>query len=425
MVTLRFRDHAVFHLQALRLVVVAAATTAIAQVLQAVLPPTRVLPPLMIALLCAAGGLAVTLPRPGRRAGDVLLAALLGAVAAAGCALCGGAQSVLGVGLCGAMIGVIASRDAELPRRLAAAAAFATSLALGAFVAGAIDGYLRADSVPTFVAALTGGVAAGVVAALGALALHVGFARDAVFDAYVGVKDSLRGEVGAIVDQSLQTYRRIGTALQGLAVEPQAQLRKTVSALVLSILNLARRLATIDREAHATSADELARRLEGLQAKTAQTEDAVAREQYSLAASAVAAQLGYLRDIGAGRERIVARMHHNLAGLERLRLALINQRSADAQRLSAEVQGILDELGQLGQEFDLQAEAIGEAEGSLRPPAVTATPAAAQAAAPAAAPAAPDAAAAAPAEVAAAPAAAAPATDSTATPPAAEPSAAA
>jgi hypothetical protein len=372
MVTLRFHDHAAFHLQALRLVVVAVAITVLAQLLQAVLPATRVLQPLMIALLCAAGGLAVTMPRPGRQGADVTLAALLGAVAAAGSALFGGAQALLGVGVCGAMIGVIASRDAALPRRLAAAAAFALALALGAFVAGAIDGYLRADRVPTFVAAVTGGVAAGVVASLGALALHVGFARDAVLDAYAGVKDSLRGEVGAIVDQSLHAYRRIGAALQGLACEPQAQLRKTVSALVLSILNLARRLATIDREAHATSADELARRLEGLQAKTEQTQDAVAREQYSLAASAVAAQLGYLRDIGAGRERIVARMHHHLAGLERLRLALVNQRSADAQRLSAEVQGILDELGQLGQEFDLQAEAIGEAEGTLRPPAPTA-----------------------------------------------------
>jgi len=74
-------------------------------------------------------------------------------------------------------------------------------------------------------------------------------------------------------------------------------------------------------------------------------------------------------------------MHHHLAGLERLRLALVNQRSADAQRLSAEVQGILDELGQLGQEFDLQAEAIGEAEVAAADPAAPApsgpTPAAA------------------------------------------------
>jgi hypothetical protein len=400
MITLRFRDHAVFHLQALRLVVVAAALTAFAQIAQAVVPAPRLLAPLLLALLCAAGGLAVTLPRPGRRSADIALAALLGAVAAAGAVLFGGPQALPGVALCGAMIGVIASRDAALPRRLAAAAAFAASLALGAFVAGAIDGYLRADRVPTFVAAVSGGAAAGLVCALGALALHLGFARDAVFDAYVGVKDSLRGEVGGLVDQSLHAYRRIGASLQGLGCEPQAQLRKTVSALVLSILNLARRLATIDREAQATSADELSRRLEGLQAKVAQTQDAVAREQYSLAASAVAAQLGYLRDIGAGRERIVARMHHHLAGLERLRLALVNQRSADAQRLSAEVQGILDELGQLGQEFDLQAEAIGEAEGSLRPataptPDAAAAPAAAAvtaAAAAAAAAAAPDAA---------------------------------
>ncbi|HEY3353753.1 MAG TPA: hypothetical protein VGQ83_10930, partial [Polyangia bacterium] len=120
-------------------------------------------------------------------------------------------------------------------------------------------------------------------------------------------------------------------------------------------------------EAHATSAEDLAQRLDSLDERMARTEDRIAREQYGLARTAVLAQLSYLKDIGAGRERIIARMHHDLAGLERLRLALVNHRSADVQRVSADVQGILEDLRSLGQEYDLKAEAMGEAQAAIDP----------------------------------------------------------
>jgi len=92
------------------------------------------------------------------------------------------------------------------------------------------------------------------------------------------------------------------------------------------------------------------------------TEDSIAKGQYQQAHAALAEQLRYLREIGTARERVVARMHHYLAAMERLRMAVLNHRSADASRLSTEVQPILDDLKDLGREIDCSSEAMGEVE---------------------------------------------------------------
>ena len=55
-------------------------------------------------------------------------------------------------------------------------------------------------------------------------------------------------------------------------------------------------------------------------------------------------------------------MHNYLAAMERLRLALINHRSADASAKSSEVAPILADLAELGQEIDLGSQAMGEVE---------------------------------------------------------------
>jgi hypothetical protein len=366
MARLRFRDHREYHLQVLRLMLVMGAAAALGQLDGG----SPLVGAVVGALFVPAFGFALVPPRRDHRRGDLLLGAALCAVGGiAGLALAPRPDApAIAVGLAA---GFLAARGVGLTRRVVVSAACGASVALGAFVTTRLAAGPFAD-LPPLTAALGGGALAGLTAALGAVALHVTLERDGVLEAWAALKDSLEGEVGGIVDQALIAYRRIGTALDALAPEERAPLRKAVNDLTLSILQLARRLVAIDREAHATSTEELAKRLETLDRKIAATDDRVAREQYGLARTAVLAQLTYLKDIGAGRERIIARMHHDLAGLERLRLALVNHRSADVQRVSADVQVILDDLRSLGQEFDLKAEAMGEAQAAIDPPAAPA-----------------------------------------------------
>ena len=50
-----------------------------------------------------------------------------------------------------------------------------------------------------------------------------------------------------------------------------------------------------------------------------------------------------------------------MATLERLRWAALRHRSADAARLGAELQPVVEELAQAGGDFDIAAEALTEA----------------------------------------------------------------
>jgi hypothetical protein len=362
MTRLRFRDHREFHLQVLRIVLVMAAGAAVSVLAGG----GRLAATLAGAVLVPALGFAIAPPTAARRAAD-LLGALAGAGAGALIGLGAPTAPYLTAAALGMAAALLGSRSQVPVRRVIVTAASGLAFALAAFVGATLGTIEPLCDLPPLVGQSVAGAAAGLTAALGVVGLHLSVERDAVLEAYAGLKDALEGEVGAIVDQSLIAYRRIGPALDGLGPEERGQLRKATSDLVLSILHLARRLVAIDREAHATSAEELSRRVDALDERIARTDDAVAREQYRLARTAVLAQLSYLKDIGAGRERIIARMHHDLAGLERLRLALVNHRSADVQRLSAEVQLILEDLRSLGQEYDLKAEAMGEAQATIDP----------------------------------------------------------
>jgi hypothetical protein len=68
-----------------------------------------------------------------------------------------------------------------------------------------------------------------------------------------------------------------------------------------------------------------------------------------------------LAEIARGRERAVARLSHQVATLERLRLAAVRHRSVDAARLGIELQPAVDELHQAGGELDIESEALSEA----------------------------------------------------------------
>jgi hypothetical protein len=134
-----------------------------------------------------------------------------------------------------------------------------------------------------------------------------------------------------------------------------------VERLVLEVFDMGRQWQEVERGAGRTSADELATRIESLDAKIGASTDEVARKQYQLARDALAAQLSYLTDISRNRERVMARAHNYLATLERLHLALWNHRGADAAKLADEVQPILDDIDDQGQEMAFATAAMSEA----------------------------------------------------------------
>jgi hypothetical protein len=89
--------------------------------------------------------------------------------------------------------------------------------------------------------------------------------------------------------------------------------------------------------------------------------DASAKRQLQAAEKALNEEMAQIKRIRAGRERVVARLHGDLAILERTRFALLAIRSSDAHLKAAELSTLSDNLSALGRELDIEAQAIDEA----------------------------------------------------------------
>lgn len=211
--------------------------------------------------------------------------------------------------------------------------------------------------LPTFCIALVTGGCFGLVCVMGLVPRHLHVTVDRVAEAHEAVKDKLHGEVRELCERAIALWPQVDASL-----ESSPQLRNTVEESFLRLFDVGKTWQAVGGDATPTHAEPLTRRIQALDEKIAATKDPIARGQYQDAKTALAEQLRYLIEIATSRERVVARMHHYLAAMERLRFALIKHRSADASRLSGEVEPILNSLADVGKELDFTSEAIGEVE---------------------------------------------------------------
>jgi hypothetical protein len=165
------------------------------------------------------------------------------------------------------------------------------------------------------------------------------------------------GELGQLLGRAADAYR---DAVDALGTEaPQA--RAAADDLVLRMARFGRRWREVEADAARSLPADVHERLAVLNRRLEATTDALAKVEFERAHEALLAQLASLEEIARGRERAVARLTHQVATLERLRLAAIRHRSVDASRLGAELQPVVDELSEAGGDLDLASEALTEA----------------------------------------------------------------
>jgi hypothetical protein len=239
----------------------------------------------------------------------------------------------------------------------------------GLYVAEGLTGMLGqvAPSLPPLVGGTMFASLAGFFLAVGDLGTRLTVSRDPVSAAYAETQPVLSGELHTLADQALKTRADITQAIAATRSELDGQTRipreliTNVDEVLLRTLALARRCADLESEMGRTPPSELCERLERLDQKIAGTDDTVAREQYQMAKSALAAQLAYRQQIERGRERVVARLHTDLAELEKVRLAIVRARSMDAGAAAEALAPLVEHLKGVGDDLNLTSEALGEA----------------------------------------------------------------
>jgi hypothetical protein len=219
---------------------------------------------------------------------------------------------------------------------------------------------------PGLLQAAAAGVSVAATGALGLASSHLRFSCDRVGPRWRRLAPVLADEMRALCERAVglcNDLDRLGVA-GPCPAEPcnLRPIRRTLENSALRLLDVASHWTITHADRKLPSADELGSRLAEIEARITRAVDPQAREQYRQVRFTLQEQLQCLRAIDATRERVVARMHHTLAAMERLRFAAINQLSTDASRASTEVQPLIENLARLGQDLDIASEAMREVE---------------------------------------------------------------
>lgn len=351
--SLQFRQHADFHRATLQMM--AAGATAGLVTHAALATQTS---PWAVAVVAAAAMVAASRPSALSRLGDLAARLGLGALAASALVLLMRAdQPELAVVSFGALFGLGLGWGLGGARLLASMAVGALIATLGRHVFTSVVTASELASMPGWLVSAGAGAAFSLVSVFALVPRHLEVARDPVATAYDELADSLTGEVKELVDRGYALWEKSEAELERDDVN-----RETLQEGVMRLLGVAERWRAIEGTGTSEMAESLVERIESLDARIAKSEDAVTKNQYQQARTALVEQLRYIKDIGVSRERVVARMHNYLAAMERLRMAVINLASSNASRDAVDVQPLIENLQIIGADMDSCTEALVEAD---------------------------------------------------------------
>jgi hypothetical protein len=300
-------------------------------------------------------GAAIAVPRGARQIAVLLVCAVLGGAAGAVFRDGDPVLSLLGWSLSLGLALYGSSDDLQRWQRLALGAAGG----LLAFGAGFLPPALRGLEavLPGEMAPVLSGMAVGLVTGSAAILRQVRVQNVAVDQDIVALAlpPAENDEIASLVQQAIGTYKETAPSL---TEHPQAL--EAAEDLVKKIARFGKRWREIEEQARRSDKAALTARLADLSARQEATEDDQVRAEYERARGALQAQLQYLGEIDRGRERAVARLHHQVATLERLRLSALRHRSVDATKAGEELRLLVDDLTRAGQDMDVAAEALAE-----------------------------------------------------------------
>jgi chromosome segregation ATPase len=210
-------------------------------------------------------------------------------------------------------------------------------------------------ALPNGVASLIAGATGGLVVGVSSVGRHVAMLRAPLEHELLAMADE--SELGRLLGRAASAYR---DAIQAIGGEAPAA-REAADELVGKMTRYGKRWRELESEASRSAPEDLKERLQLIGRRLESSNDPLARAELARAREALAVQLAYVEEIANGRERAVARLEHQVATLERLRWAALRHRSADAARMGAELQPVIEELAEAGGDFDIASEALTEA----------------------------------------------------------------
>ena len=237
----------------------------------------------------------------------------------------------------GAMLGLLLAIDRlDLAKETGTAPpsgwAVALSAGAGAAAVGLASTLLPALSaalsaaLPRFLAGAATGGSLGLWVGVCAVPLHLKVGSDAVEARLAAIRFSLGPDLRALAERAVAARRG---ALQDLPDEVPPELPASIDALAAAALELASRAAALTRAVSPQAEEELRKRSAALSQSAGAAGDPAAKQSYQRAAAALQSQLDHQQRVRVARERLLARLHEDVANLERTRFSLTLVRGPD------------------------------------------------------------------------------------------------
>jgi hypothetical protein len=288
--------------------------------------------------------------------------AALGAAGGAAYIATGGLWPVFGAALLGAStVPVLASGESW--RRMSVTAAVAGAFGwAGLHVAHWMQAIgLFSGVVPGPLATAAAGAAAGLFFGLASAPKHVARPQDPVESAYLDALQIKDGELYEVLARALTIHQSVRAELAIKKDEPTIKkLGQRVGDLAMRILRIVEQCRRIEGDLATVPAYELEDRISQLRRKAEAASDTSAKATYNAAADSLDQQRKAFEVIHRGRERVVARLHANVALLEKVRFSLLHLRSADAERIGGESSPLLESAPSAARRLDAQQRRAAE-----------------------------------------------------------------
>ncbi len=220
---------------------------------------------------------------------------------------------------------------------------------------GAQDAFL---ALPPALGALLSGIGMGFVVGSSTIARHLRLVPSTRLDKDLrGLMSTARteDELAKLIAQAVTSYQQ---AAECLDAHPQA--RDAAEDLVKKIARFGKKWQDIEAQVKKGDREQIEQRWSELTQRRDQATDENVRVEYERALLALSEQKTSLNEIEKGRQRAIARLHHQVATIERLRLAALRHRSVGVSKLGEELRAVVEELNQAGQELDTAAEVLAE-----------------------------------------------------------------
>ena len=186
------------------------------------------------------------------------------------------------------------------------------------------------------------GASLGLWVAACTVPVHLARRTSEVDRRLAALRFALGPELRPLAERAAAAHRAAILELRARGPAGALPLRTTLDQLALAALELAARAGDLSRVSGAAQEDQAGRRHDELVRLAGAARDPGARVSLERAAAAQEQLAGRARQRGAGRERLVARLHEEVAELERARVALALLAGAAAEQAAAEVD-LLDE----------------------------------------------------------------------------------